>query len=210
MTTPTQSSLQVLGQPQSQDAIELWRKSTRIFVSHGNQRIMKGLAIQIATPDASMFMHVGLNNDESNHALQMPSSAKTVLLRPVPGPFSASGKVLLSVSANGRRFLPRVIPDSLNQQSESSSGGDAPSHTSDEADKDDAGSVSLLAKSAGYAYEIVLQSGMNVVDIETLATEWQPEALFGDSGDQQVPPTSPTQDAGQKQATKHYSIFLSR
>ncbi|KAJ1906630.1 hypothetical protein LPJ81_001244 [Coemansia sp. IMI 209127] len=210
MTSPAQSSSQVLGQSQSQEAIELWRKSTSIFVSYGNQRIVKGLAIQITTPDASMFMHVGLNSDESNHALQMPSSAKTVLLRPVPGPFSTSGKALLFISVNGRRFLPRVIPDSLNQKGEGSPGGDAPSHTSDEADKDDAGPVSLLAKSAGYAYEVVLQSGMNVVDIETLASEWQPEALFGDSGDQQVPPALTTQDAGQPQAKQHYSIFLTR
>ncbi|KAJ2553582.1 hypothetical protein EV175_002893 [Coemansia sp. RSA 1933] len=211
MTTPTQPSSQVLGQPQSQEALDLWRKSTSIFISYGNQRIAKGLAIQITTPDASMFMHVSLNNDESNHALQMPSTAKTALLRPVPGPFSTNGKVLLSISVNGRRFFPRVIPDSISQKGEGSPDGNAPSHTSDEADKDDpSGPVSLLAKSAGYAYEIVLQSGMNVVDIETLASEWQPEALFGDSGDQQVPPTLTTQDAGQNQMTQRYSIFLTR
>ncbi|KAJ2576724.1 hypothetical protein EV177_010931, partial [Coemansia sp. RSA 1804] len=94
-----------------------------------------------------------------------------VLLRPVPGPFNANGKVLLSLSANGRRLLPRVIPDSLShQQGENSPGDDAPSHASDEVDKDDSGSTSLLAKSAGYAYEVALQSGMNVVDIEALAS----------------------------------------
>ncbi|KAJ1736611.1 hypothetical protein LPJ72_001236 [Coemansia sp. Benny D160-2] len=211
MSSPTQSSSHVLGQLQSQDAIELWKKSTRIFVSYGNQRIAKGLAIQIATPNASMFMHVCLSSEESNHALQVPSSTMAVLLRPVPGPFNANGKVLLSLSANGRRLLPRVIPDSLNhQQGENSPGDDAPSHASDEVDKDDSGSTSLLAKSAGYAYEVALQSGMNVVDIEALASEWQPDALFGESGDQQVPPALPTQESGQKKATQHYSLFLTR
>ncbi|KAJ1995405.1 hypothetical protein GGI26_001183 [Coemansia sp. RSA 1358] len=211
MASPTQATSQVLSQPQNQQAIELWRKSTSIFISYGNQRIVKkSLGIQLATSDASMFMHLTLSDKETNHALQMPQSAKTVLLRPVPGPFSSSGKVLLSLLANGRRCLPRVIPDSLAQTNDNALSEETPSHASDEADKEDASTVTLLAKSAGYAYEISLQAGMNIVDIEVLAAEWRPESLLGDAGDQQVPPATPTQAATQKQATQRYSIFLTR
>ncbi|KAJ1730569.1 hypothetical protein LPJ61_002940 [Coemansia biformis] len=203
---PSQSAQQAA--VQNQQMFELWTKSTRVFLTHGNARIEKGLALQIATPNASMFMHISLR--EPNHALRVPESASSVLIRPVPGPFNGSGKVLLSLGVNSRPCLPRIIPDAAAQPSDNGTSDDTPSHISDETDKDDLAAVAALVKSANYAFEVPLQLGMNVVETEVIASEWTPELAAGDGADQQVPPGPHAQHAAQKPTTKKYLLFLTR
>ncbi|KAJ1813732.1 hypothetical protein LPJ56_005071, partial [Coemansia sp. RSA 2599] len=170
---------------QSQQALEAWKKVTRVFITHGNSRIAKDLGIQLATPDSSMFLHIPLNDVDSNHALCVPQSASTVLLRPTPGPLSSSGKTLLVLSANGRRYLPRVIADNSAQLSDNGINEDSRSLASDDNDKDDAASIGTLVRSANYAYEVPLQTGMNFIDVEVLVADWKPETFLGDNADQQ-------------------------
>ncbi|KAJ1961034.1 hypothetical protein GGI12_003476 [Dipsacomyces acuminosporus] len=148
--TASQSQAQDANQ---QHAVELWKKASRVFVSHGNARITKSLGIQIATPDLSLFMHLPLNALESNHAVKVPQSANSILLRPVPGPFNSNGKIVLTLAVNGRRCLPRLIPDNTANLAGSNSGmvEDTPSHMSDDTDKEASTEAGALAKSAGYA-----------------------------------------------------------
>ncbi|KAJ2823726.1 hypothetical protein IWW50_003649, partial [Coemansia erecta] len=197
-------------QQQSQQMFEQWMKATRVFLTHGNARVERGLGFQLATPNASMFLHLALNDGDVNHALQVPKSSSSILIRPVPGPFNSSGKALLTLVANSRPCLPRIIPLDGTQPSEDGMGDGTPSHASDEADKDDSAAVAALVKSANYAYEVPLQPGMNMVVIETVASEWQPEAVSGDSSDQQVPPGTPMSADSQKSQTKQYLLFLTR
>ncbi|KAJ2683388.1 hypothetical protein H4R19_007005, partial [Coemansia spiralis] len=96
----SQSAQQQMAAAQNQQMFELWTRATRVFLTHGNARIEKDLALQIATPNASMFMHLSLR--DANHAMQVPESANSVLIRPVPGPFNGAGKVLLSLGVNSR------------------------------------------------------------------------------------------------------------
>ncbi|KAJ2748871.1 hypothetical protein IWQ56_007352, partial [Coemansia nantahalensis] len=194
---------------QSQQMFELWTKATRVFLTHGNARIEKELALQIATPNASLFMHISLR--DAHHALQVPESASSVLIRPVPGPFNSAGKVLLSLGVNSRHCLPRIIPDAAAQPSDNGMSDDSPSHASDDADKDAAAAaVATLAKSANYAFEVPLQHGMNVIETEVIASEWVPEPLSGDGADQQVPPGLPVPPAAQKPPTRKFLLFLTR
>ncbi|KAJ2157521.1 hypothetical protein GGF46_004450 [Coemansia sp. RSA 552] len=199
-------------QAQSQQMLDAWKKATRVFLTHGNARIERELAIQIATPNASMFMHIPLNDRDANHALHVPASAGCVLIRPVPGPLSSSGKVILSLSANARQCFPRVIPDDgASQHHENGASDDMPSNASDDAGKDDSDShTAALARSSNYAFEVQLQAGMTRVEIEAISAEWQPEAAgASDNSDQQVPPGTPAAPAsGQRQATKHYLLVL--
>ncbi|KAJ1787239.1 hypothetical protein LPJ62_003450 [Coemansia sp. RSA 2167] len=206
--TPAQTlSQQTLNQQNlSQQMFEQWTKSTRVFLTHGNSRIERGCAMQLATPNASMFMHLALNDGDVNHAVQVPKSSSSVLIRPVPGPFTASGKALLALTVNGRACLPRIIPLDGAQASENGMSDDTPSHASDEADKDEM----ALVKNSNYAYEVPLQVGMNAVGIEAVAAEWLPEHVSNDASDQQVPPGTPVSPDAQRSQTKHFLLFLTR
>ncbi|KAJ2873263.1 hypothetical protein GGH93_003369 [Coemansia aciculifera] len=198
-------------QAQNQQAMELWKKATRVFQTDGNQRILAtGPAIQILASDMSLFKHIDLSGVYSNHALSLRSTATSALLRPVPGPFRPSGKTVLTISVNGRRIVPRILPDSVAQPSENGMSDDTPSHGSDEAEKDEAGTLSMLAKNANYAFDLPLVPGLNVVDMEVLAAEWQVDALLSESADQQVPPAQPPMANGQPLATKVYTLLLTR
>ncbi|KAJ2249416.1 hypothetical protein GGI13_004293, partial [Coemansia sp. RSA 455] len=198
-------------QAQNQQAMELWKKATRVFQTDGNQRISPtGPAVQILTSDMSLFKHIDLSGAFSNHALSLRSTAANALLRPVPGPFRPSGKTVLTISVNGRRIVPRILPDTVAQPSENGMSDDTPSHGSDETDKDEAGMISALTKNANYAFDVPLAPGPNVIDMEVLADEWQVDALLSESADQQVPPAQPPMANGQPLATKVYTIMLTR
>ncbi|KAJ2747534.1 hypothetical protein GGI20_000359 [Coemansia sp. BCRC 34301] len=198
-------------QAQNQQAMDLWKKTTRVFQTDGNQRIIAtGPAIQILASDMSLFKHIDLSGVYTNHALSLRSTVTSALLRPVPGPFKLSGKAVLSISVNGRRLSPRVIADSAAQPSENGMSDDTPSHNSDETDKDEAGVVAALAKNANYVFNVPLVFGLNVVDMEVLAAEWQADALLSDNTDQQVPPAQPAMTNGQLLATKVYTLLLTR
>ncbi|KAJ2361828.1 hypothetical protein H4S02_007091, partial [Coemansia sp. RSA 2611] len=195
---------------QSQQMFEQWKKATRVFLTHGNARIERGLALQLATPNASMFLHLSLKDSDVNHAVQVPKSSSSILIRPVPGPFNSSGKSLLTLVANSRPCLPRIIPIDGIQPSENGVSDDTPSHASDDTDKDDSATMAALTKSSGYAYEVPLQIGMNMIEIEAAASEWVAEAATGEYGDQQVPPDTLAAADGSKPPTKQYLLFLTR
>ncbi|KAJ1882877.1 hypothetical protein H4R99_002287 [Coemansia sp. RSA 1722] len=195
---------------QSQQALETWKKITRVFTTHGNSRISRDLGIQFAAPDSSMFLHIALSDVESNHALCVPQSASSILLRPVPGPLN-NGKTLLVLSANGRRYLPRVIADNSAQLSDNGINEDSRSLASDDNEKDDAASIGALIRSANYAYEVPIQTGMNFVDVEVLVSDWKAETFLSDNNaDQQVPPAQSPSTETLKQVSKHYMFFLTR
>ncbi|KAJ2865049.1 hypothetical protein FB639_005148, partial [Coemansia asiatica] len=195
---------------QSQQALETWKKITRVFITHGNSRISRDLGIQLATPDSSMFLHVSLSDIDSNHALCVPQSASTILLRPTPGPLNSNGKTLLVLSANGRRYLPRVIADSNAQLSDNGINEDSRSLASDDNERDESVSIGALVRSANYAYEVPLQTGMNFIDVEVLVADWKPETFLNDNTDQQVPPAQSPSTATPKPVSKHYLFFLTR
>ncbi|KAJ2505610.1 hypothetical protein IWW47_001971, partial [Coemansia sp. RSA 2052] len=198
-------------QVQNQQAMELWKKTTRVFLSDGNQRITpSGLAIQILASDMSLFKHIDLSSVYTNHALSLRSTAASALLRPVPGPFKPSGKNVLTISVNGRRLAPRAIADNAAQPSENSMSDDTPSHNSDEADRDEAGMIATLAKNATYVFDVPLAFGLNVVDMEVLVAEWRADSLLSENADQQVPPAQPAMANGQPLATKVYTLLLTR
>ncbi|KAJ1945037.1 hypothetical protein GGF37_001899 [Kickxella alabastrina] len=194
----------------NQQLLEAWKKSTRVFLTHGNARISKELGIQLAAPDSSLFMHISLGGIDTNHALSVPRSANSILLRPVPGPYSANGKIIVMVSANGSRQQPREISDSNAQPSDNGLAEDTPSMASEEADKDDSQAVGALIKSANFAYEVPLQTGMNFIDIEVLTSEWRTDAFSGEGSDQQVPPALLPNSPNPAQTSKHYMFFLTR
>ncbi|KAJ2647625.1 hypothetical protein IWW40_004527 [Coemansia sp. RSA 1250] len=196
---------------QSQQMFEQWKKATRVFLTHGNSRIEKGMAFQLTTPNASMFLHLSLQGGDINHAVRIPQASSSVLIRPVPGPFNSAGKSLLTLTANSRPCLPRIIPiDNNVQSSENGISDDAPpSHTSDDADKDDMPAISALTKASNYAYEVPLQMGMNMVEVDVVSSEWLLETASSDgSNDQQVPPGTPASANGQK--THQFLLFLTR
>ncbi|KAJ2721750.1 hypothetical protein GGI07_003743 [Coemansia sp. Benny D115] len=209
--SPRTSQSLVAPQAQSRQAMEAWNKITRVFLTHGNSRISKDLGIQLATPDSSMFIHISLGGIDTNHALSIPPTANTILLRPVPGPFAANGNPLVMLSANGRRQLPRIITDASTQPNEDGTVEEtSSSSTAEDADKEESSALEPLVKSANYAYEVPLQSGMNFVDMEVLVEEWSPHVVLNEGVDQRVPPTHPANIAGQKQKSKHFMIFLTR
>ncbi|KAJ2444279.1 hypothetical protein GGF42_006358 [Coemansia sp. RSA 2424] len=198
-------------QAQNQQAMELWKKTTRVFLSDGNQRITpSGLAIQILASDMSLFKHIDLSSAYTNHALSLRSTAASALLRPIPGPFKPSGKNVLTISVNGRRLAPRAIADNAAQPSENGMSDDTPSHNSDEADRDEAGMIATLAKNASYVFDVPLAFGLNVVDMEVLVAEWRADSLLSENADQQVPPAQPAMANGQPLATKVYTLLLTR
>ncbi|KAJ1864440.1 hypothetical protein LPJ73_000285 [Coemansia sp. RSA 2703] len=214
MNSPTTSQTPTVNPAQAQQALEAWKKSTRVFTTHGNARITKELGIQVAASDSSMFLHIALNNVDCNHAISVSRSASSIILRPIPGPFSTGGKTLLVLSANGRRYLPRVIceknTNDSTQTSENGMSEGTPSLAGEENDKEDWAVTSNLAKSANYAYEVPLQVGMNSVDIEVLVSEWKPDTFLVEGSDQQVPPAQTPDSANQKQNSRHYLIFVTR
>ncbi|KAJ2080407.1 hypothetical protein H4R24_003106 [Coemansia sp. RSA 988] len=195
-------------QQQSEQMLKLWKKATQVFLTHGNARIEKGIALQLATPNATMFMHISLK--DANHALQVPASTDHVLIRPVPGPFSSTGKALLSLSANSRACHPRIISDNEQQATDSITSDETHSHSSDDAEKDEMAAVTALTKSANYAFEVPLNSGTNVIEIEALASEWLSGSVASEGTDQQVPPGAPAPPASHGQQTKKFMIFLTR
>ncbi|KAJ2802393.1 hypothetical protein H4R20_003295, partial [Coemansia guatemalensis] len=195
-------------QQQSEQMLRLWKKATQVFLTHGNARIEKGIAIQLATPNATMFMHISLN--DANHALQVPAATDRILIRPVPGPFSSTGKTLLSLTANSRACQPRMIPDSEQQAADSTASDETHSHSSDDAEKDEMAAVTALTKSANYAFEVPLNSGTNIINMEVLASEWLSGPVASEGSDQQVPPGAPAPSTGQGQQTKQFMIFLTR
>ncbi|KAJ2895367.1 hypothetical protein GGI21_005163 [Coemansia aciculifera] len=199
-------------QAQNQQAAELWNKTTRVFLTDGNQRIVQASpGIQILASDMSLFKHIDLSGAYANHALSLRSTVTSALLRPVPGPFKASsGQTVLTLSINGRRLTPRAIGDNAVQPSENGMSDDTPSHNSDDADKDEAGMVAALAKNSGYAFEVPLAFGLNVIDMEVLAAEWRVDAMMSENADQQVPPAQPATANGQPQTTKVYTLLLTR
>ncbi|KAJ2736110.1 hypothetical protein IW152_001055 [Coemansia sp. BCRC 34962] len=198
-------------QAQNQQTMELWKKVTRVFQADGNLRILPtGPAIQILASDMSLFKHIDLSGVYTNHALSLRSSAASALLRPVPGPFRPSGKTVLTISINGRRIVPRIFSEGVVQPSENGMSDDMPSHGSGDADKDEPGLVSALAKNANYAYDVPLALGLNIVDMEVLADEWQVDALLSESADQQVPPAQSPMANGQPLATKTFTLLLTR
>ncbi|KAJ2029891.1 hypothetical protein IWW57_001444, partial [Coemansia sp. S610] len=207
----SQSFITPQQQAQNQQAIELWKKVTRVFQADGNLRILPtGPAIQILASDMSLFKHIDLSGVYTNHALSLRSTAVNALLRPVPGPFRPSGKTVLTISINGRRIVPRVFSEGVAQPSENGMSDDTPSHGSDEAEKDEAGLISALVKNANYAYEVPLAFGLNIIDMEVLADEWQVDALLSESADQQVPPAQSPVANGQPLATKTFTLLLTR
>ncbi|KAJ1725127.1 hypothetical protein LPJ53_000690 [Coemansia erecta] len=214
VNSPTPSQAPAVNPAQTQQALEAWKKSTQVFTTHGNARITKELGIQVAASDSSMFLHIALNDVDCNHAISVPRSASSIILRPIPGPFSAGNKTLLILSANGRRHLPRVICEkNINGSTQTSDNGmseSSPSLTGDENDKEDWATTSALIKSANYAYEVPLQVGMNSVDIEVLVSEWKPDTFLAEGPDQQVPPAQTPDSANHTQISRHYLIFVTR
>ncbi|KAJ2453582.1 hypothetical protein EV183_002107 [Coemansia sp. RSA 2336] len=187
---------------QSQQMFEQWKKATRVFLSHGNSRIEKGMAFQLTTPNASMFLHLSLQGGDLNHAVRIPQASNSVLIRPVPGPFNSAGKSLLTLTANSRPCLPRIIP--IDNSVQSSENG-----MNDDADKDDMSAISALTKASNYAYEVPLQLGMNTVEVDVVSPEWLLETASSEgSNDQQVPPGTPASANGQK--THQFLLFLTR